>query len=281
MHMKKTKTVSTRSHVIDSEESPKQSYQIPKNFVNTGLVILLVGLAFATGVLWTQNKALKEASKNTGSGTGTQAAAGETASPLLADNLKQYAKDLKLDTKKFNTCLDEGKKKDVVKKDMDLGSSLGIQGTPGFFINGKLLGGAFPFELFKEVIDKEIAGTGSENCADYSTELQQSCTGGSFDPKVKEVDLGDSPVKGSKDAKVTIVEFSDFECPFCIRATPTIKQVMDTYGNDIRIVYKHFPLEQLHPHAQLTAQASMCAEEQGKFWDYHDKIFTVQGGSAI
>lgn len=85
-------------------------------------------------------------------------------------------------------------------------------------------------------------------------------------------------LKGGKDAKVTIVEYSDFECPFCGRAFPTVEQVMETYGDDVRLVYRHFPLNSIHPQAQKAAEASECAADQGKFWDYHDKLFANQDG---
>jgi len=88
-------------------------------------------------------------------------------------------------------------------------------------------------------------------------------------------------VKGGKRAKVTLIEYSDFECPFCGRFAPTVKQVIDTYGDDVRVVYRHFPLS-FHPQAQPAAVASECAAEQGKFWEYHDGLFENQAtlGSA-
>lgn len=83
-------------------------------------------------------------------------------------------------------------------------------------------------------------------------------------------------IRGSKDAKVTLVEFSDFECPFCGRFKPTVDQVLRDYGDKIRLVYKHFPLDSIHPFARPAAEASECAAEQGKFWEYHDGLFTNQ-----
>lgn len=82
-------------------------------------------------------------------------------------------------------------------------------------------------------------------------------------------------MRGGKDAKVTIVEYSDFECPFCGAAHPTIQQVMDTYGDQVRLVYRHFPLS-FHAQAQKAAEASECAADQGKFWEFHDKMFENQ-----
>lgn len=80
-------------------------------------------------------------------------------------------------------------------------------------------------------------------------------------------------VKGATNAKLTIVEYSDFECPFCRRFLPTVNQALQEYPNDVRLVYRHFPLESIHPNARIAAIGSECAAEQGKFWEYHDYIF--------
>ena len=83
----------------------------------------------------------------------------------------------------------------------------------------------------------------------------------------------EGPSKGPADARVTIVEFSDFQCPYCQRAVATMKQVLEKYPADVRLVYRHLPLESIHPYARGAAEASACAEEQGQFWAYHDKLF--------
>ncbi|HLC67299.1 MAG TPA: DsbA family protein [archaeon] len=83
-------------------------------------------------------------------------------------------------------------------------------------------------------------------------------------------------VAGSDNATVTILEYSDFQCPFCGQAEPTIKQILDKYPNDVRVIYKHFPLSQIHPYSEKAAEAAECAADQGKFWEMHDIMFANQ-----
>jgi len=84
------------------------------------------------------------------------------------------------------------------------------------------------------------------------------------------------PSRGPADAAVVIVEFSDYQCPFCKRAEPTIDAVLAKYPTQVRVVYRHLPLDGLHPRARPAAIASVCAEQQGKFWEYHGKLFENQ-----
>ncbi len=94
-------------------------------------------------------------------------------------------------------------------------------------------------------------------------------------PYRAEVDGGDAPFKGPANAPITIVEFSDFECPFCSRVNPTLQQVMDTYGDKVKIYFRHYPLN-FHENAQKASEAAMCAHDQGKFWEMHDLLFAEQ-----
>jgi protein-disulfide isomerase len=100
------------------------------------------------------------------------------------------------------------------------------------------------------------------------------------EPFRSEVSVAGAPVRGNPNAPVTIVEFSDFHCPFCRRAHPVIQQVLAKYGDRVRLVYKDMPLDNLHPNARAAAEAGHCAAEQGKFWEFHDKLFASEPDSS-
>jgi protein-disulfide isomerase len=89
-----------------------------------------------------------------------------------------------------------------------------------------------------------------------------------------------SPKWGPDDAKITIVEFADFQCPYCQASSYVIRQVVNEFGSDVRFVFRHFPIEYVHPLAPALALASMCANEQGKFWPIHDRFFQHQESIA-
>ncbi|HET6304347.1 MAG TPA: thioredoxin domain-containing protein, partial [Myxococcota bacterium] len=87
-----------------------------------------------------------------------------------------------------------------------------------------------------------------------------------------EVALDGAPVRGPESAKVTIVEFADFQCPFCTRVNSTLTQIREQYPKDVKLVFKHLPLR-IHPQAPGAHAAAEAAHRQGKFWEMHDKIF--------
>ncbi|MEQ1761072.1 MAG: thioredoxin domain-containing protein [Vicinamibacterales bacterium] len=88
--------------------------------------------------------------------------------------------------------------------------------------------------------------------------------------------LPGDPTRGPASAAVTIVEFSDYQCPFCARVTPVLARIRATYGDRVRIVWKDFPLEEIHPRALMLASAARCAGEQKKYWEFHDYVFANQ-----
>ena len=88
--------------------------------------------------------------------------------------------------------------------------------------------------------------------------------------------IGESPTTGSPESKILLVEFSDFECPYCAQAHKTLKQFMAKHKDEVTLVYKHFPLTSIHPQAMPAATAAWAAQQQGKFWEYQDALFTHQ-----
>lgn len=93
-----------------------------------------------------------------------------------------------------------------------------------------------------------------------------------LDPPRLTVSAAKGAVRGQANAPIEMIEFSDFQCPFCQRAHATVEKVLAAYGDRIRFVYRHYPLPS-HPNAKPAAEASECAKEQGKFWPYHDRLF--------
>jgi protein-disulfide isomerase len=125
--------------------------------------------------------------------------------------------------------------------------------------------------------DLDSGGTAQPTLTREEQGQQASSLAGSIRAAIT---LGDDPIKGSSDAPVTMIEFSDFQCPFCKRffddTLPLIQRnYIDT--DKVRFVYKDFPLDSIHPNARAAAVASECADEQAKFWIYHDRLFMGQG----
>jgi predicted DsbA family dithiol-disulfide isomerase len=90
--------------------------------------------------------------------------------------------------------------------------------------------------------------------------------------KYKNIDVKDAPVRGDPGAPVTIVEFSDFQCPHCKHAQPALERLLEEYPQ-VKLYFKHYPIPRAHPYAQGAAQAAVAAGKQGKFWQFHDKLF--------
>jgi protein-disulfide isomerase len=88
--------------------------------------------------------------------------------------------------------------------------------------------------------------------------------------------IGQSPIKGSPQSKIILIEFSDFQCPYCAQAQEPIRQFIEKHENDVALIYKNIPLTALHPNAMSAAKAAWAAGQQGKFWQYHDALFSHQ-----
>jgi protein-disulfide isomerase len=209
-------------------------------------------------------------------------------------DLEKYAQELGLDMTRFKQALDSGTYKARVDADFAFGQSLGVTGTPAFFINGRSLVGAQGFDKFKEVIDEEIEtaekliAKGTPRSKVYDTLMASASTAAAAPPpaaqaprppqvskEVYKVAVGNAATRGGKAPKVTIVVFSEFQCPYCARAVPTMDKLLETYKDDVQLAFKHLPLP-FHNNAENAALASEAARQQGKFWEMHDKLFANQ-----
>ncbi|HYQ80717.1 MAG TPA: thioredoxin domain-containing protein, partial [Anaeromyxobacteraceae bacterium] len=201
---------------------------------------------------------------------------------------EQWAKQLGLDLRKYKAAAESPAAKARVEEDMKLGSSVGANGTPTSFVNCRQLVGAVPVDAFKRLVDEEIKkadelikkgarldGAFYDRICDENLKAVAAAAGAAPAAPQAVAIRPDDPVRGNPRAPVTLVEFSDFQCPFCSRALPTLQQVQQTYGSQVRVVWKHQPLA-MHPQAMPAALAAEAAREQGKFWEMHDKLFQNQ-----
>jgi protein-disulfide isomerase len=90
-----------------------------------------------------------------------------------------------------------------------------------------------------------------------------------------DISVAGEPFKGAEKAPLTVVKFEDFQCPFCKQVQPTFNELLSRYNGKVRLVHKDLPLESIHPQARQAAEAARCAYEQGKFWEYHDKLYAT------
>jgi protein-disulfide isomerase len=206
------------------------------------------------------------------------------ASPQLdPDTLERYAQEIGLDVERWKRDLQDPKLAAVIQRDMDLASDVNVTGTPAFFVNGRRLpGGAAPLDAFSALIDEELAKAealvrqGVPSAQVYAKIQEKSVASAAPPPVIKKVDVpADSPAFGPAMAKVTIVEWSDFQCPYCARAAPLVDQIRQAYPKDVRFVFRHLPLP-MHPDAPLAARAGVAAQAQGKFWPMHDWMYGHQ-----
>lgn len=246
----------------------------------TPVAVIIAGLIIAGAIVGKDSfyKLLdkKQASKPGAETTQTS----ETKTQTAVEKFKEYAKGLGLNQKDFDSCLDSGKYKSRVDETTKQANELGVSGTPSFFINGKLLVGAQQFTVFKAILDKDLRVT-----TDYPADIKETITkmkeAAYFSDIAKNVPVsGEDPMKGNANALVTIVEFTDYQCPYCANyVVSTLPQIQKDYitTGKIKYILKDIPLTGLgHKNAPKAAEAALCAKDQGKYWEMHDKIFSTQ-----
>lgn len=191
-----------------------------------------------------------------------------------ADVFTSIATELSLDSAAFTDCLAGSQYDAVVQENQNEGIALGVTGTPAFFINGFPISGAQPYELFEYAVGLAEEGTLADAYTAPEPEQQPTPSG------PVEVNSDGAYSIGDPAAPVTIVEFTDFQCPFCSRhAVETLPQIKRDYVDTgkVRYVFMDFPLSSIHPQAQLTAEAARCAGDQNQFVAMHDLLFVRQG----
>lgn len=233
------------------------------------LLVATIALSFTVGVLWQKVSSLEKGGTGTGAGTGVA----PTTSPLA--DLPKMAATLKIDKNKFQTCFASEKYAEKVNGDYQEGTAAGVTGTPAsFIVNARgdvwFVPGAFPYESVKTTIDIAL-GNAPESTLPTQIVKLDAAAAGAF-PKMKDSDH----VKGDRSAKVAFIEYSDFQCPFCQRFHPTVQQITKEYARDVAYIYRHYPLDQIHPYARPAAVASECVAEIGgeeAFWKFADLAF--------
>ncbi len=185
---------------------------------------------------------------------------------LSDEKYVELAKEIGLNVGKFQKALknNDAKYEQQIKDDMDLAQKVGVRGTPTFFIGG--------YQTRSRDLDsykKEIALI--KEGKPIMVPKPPARPPAPDLNKVHDIDIGKSHVKGQKNAKVTIVEFSDLECPFSARFHPVLEEVVKAYPKDVKVVFKNFPLG-FHKNAKPAAKATMAAGEQGKYWEMVDIV---------
>jgi protein-disulfide isomerase len=203
------------------------------------------------------------------------------------------ARELGLDMIRFRGDLDAGTYRAAIQRDVADAYHLGITGTPTSFINGRVVHGDQPLKVFADVVDQELARADAARATHpldlYAALVETGKPAADAPPDATNpatpldpnhgyrVGLGlPGHQLGPDDALVTIVEWSDFQCPFCAKEAPVLAHVRAKYGDDVRIVYRHMAML-FHPSSAIAAEAGVAAAEQGKFWAFHDQVFAHFG----
>ncbi|HEX2686282.1 MAG TPA: thioredoxin domain-containing protein [Kofleriaceae bacterium] len=198
------------------------------------------------------------------------------------------ARELGLDMVRFRADLDTHAYRPSIELDLADARALGVMGTPTFFVNGRPVHGNQPLQVFVEIVEQELARAAKQP-GSYEDLVAAGKPAADAPPDARNerhsldrttlyrVGLGlPGHQIGPDDALVTIVVWSDFQCPFCAKQAPVLAHLRDKYKDDVRIIYRHFAMG-FHRNAALAAEAGVAAAEQGKFWAFHDQVFANFG----
>jgi len=190
----------------------------------------------------------------------------ENQTHLTRADLLGYAKSLGLDLAAFEHALDNHTYRPIVERDLAEAAGLGVTSTPTFFVNGRRLVGPQGYASLGAVIESLLAGIPPDKRV--QTEIVAA-------GPAQQIDLARAPTRGPATAPISLVEFSDFECPYCAMTAPVVRQLLLAYPSQLRFAFKHYPLP-MHKESLLAHEAAAAAADQGKFWEMHDLLFATQ-----
>jgi protein-disulfide isomerase len=197
---------------------------------------------------------------------------------LTEDALRDAARDIGLDVGAFDAARSSDGVKESLTKSLALAARLDVKGTPTFFTNGRRLVGARPMEAFRALFDEELTKASKLGRGDVYAVMMKTAPDApppkADGPEALEhfdVDVAKSPARGALSSPITIAFFSDFECPYCVKAEKTLRDLEAQKPGQIKVAYKFRPLP-MHAHARDAAKAAIAAEKQNKFWPYHDVL---------
>jgi protein-disulfide isomerase len=201
---------------------------------------------------------------------------------LSPGKYEEWARELHLNLDQFRKDRDAPETHARVLADAGYGAKVGVNGTPTFFIDGRQLVGAQPVESFRALVEDELhkahdlLQNGVKQESLYEKLLDANVQKGALaTPGRVRIDIGNSPTQGAAHAPVTIVEFSDFQCPYCGKVHAVLAQLMAKYDGRVRLVWKNQALP-LHTNARPAAKAALAAGDQGRFWEMHDMLLSHQ-----
>lgn len=190
----------------------------------------------------------------------------ENQTKLSRTDLLEYAKALGLNLPAFRQALDNHTYRPVIERDLAEAKGLGVTTTPTFYVNGCRLAGPQGYASLGAVIESVLAGI------PQSQRVQAEIVAAG---PAQAINVEHAPTEGPAMAPVSLVEFSDFECPFCAETAPVIHQLLAAYPTQVRFAFKHYPLL-MHKESPLAHEAALAAGDQGKFWEIHDLLFSTQ-----
>lgn len=241
-----------------------------QNNIWFGVAMFLIGLIAGAILTFASGSMPKGVAIQGNGGNAPAPQAPQAPQASVQDRMVAYAEEIGLDSADFTECVSSGKFEDKINKQMADGQAAGVSGTPGNIIfdmksgKGIVISGAQPVANFKKTIDAMLK--------DPAAAMKEP--GITLAGPVTPISTSDDNIRGAANAKIALIEYSDYECPFCHSVHPTYQQLMKDYDGQIMWVYRHYPLS-FHQGAMPLALGAECAGELGgqdAFWEFSDMV---------